>query len=53
VDNVLSQPDGTYYNAGEADEGQYKRHIRFCGRDTTTWFEGVNRLTATQNPSEK
>jgi hypothetical protein len=53
ADDALKQPDRTYYDAGETDEGQYKRHIRFCGRNTTTWFECVDRLTATQNPSEE
>jgi hypothetical protein len=53
VDEALRKPHRTYYDAGEADEGQYKRHIRFCGRDTTAWFECVYRLAATQNPSEE
>jgi hypothetical protein len=53
VNKARRQPDQTYYDAGEADEGQYKRHISFCGRDTTAWFECVYRLTATQNPGEE
>lgn len=53
ADSASRQPDRTYYDAGEADKGQYKCHIRFRSCDTTTWFECVNRLTATQNPSEE
>ena len=52
VESASRQTNRTYDDTGEADEGQYKRHICFCGRDTTTWFECVNRLTTTQNPSE-
>jgi hypothetical protein len=52
-DDALRKPGQTYYDAGEAYEGQYKRHVRFCGRDTSAWFEGVDGLTATQNPSEE
>ena len=53
MSGALRQPDRTYYHAGEAYEGQYKRHVRFCGRDTTAWFESVDGLTATQDPSEE
>jgi hypothetical protein len=53
VYDASGQPGRTYYNAGEAYEGQYKRHVRFCGRNTPTWLEGVNGLTATQDPSEE
>ncbi len=53
MDDALRKPDRTYYDAGEAYEGQYKCHVRFCGRDTTAWLEGVDGLTATQDPSEE
>ena len=53
MDGASRKPDRTYYNAGEAYKGQYKRHVRFCGRDTTAWFEGVDGLTATQDPGEE
>jgi len=53
MDVASRKPDRTYYNAGEAYKGQYKRHVRFCGRDTTAWFEGVDGLTATQYSSEE
>jgi hypothetical protein len=53
INDALRKPDRTYYDAGEAYEGQYKRHVRLCGRDTTAWFEGVDGLTAAQDPSEE
>ena len=53
MDSALRKPDRTYYDAGEAYESQYKRHVRFCCRDTAAWFESVDGLTATQDPSEK
>ena len=53
MDDASRKPDRTYYDAGEAYESQYKRHVRFCGRDTTAWFEGVDGLTATQDPNEE
>jgi hypothetical protein len=53
MNDALRKPDRTYYDASEAYEGQYKRHVRFCGRDTTAWFEGVDGLTATQDSSEE
>jgi len=42
-----------YYDAGQADEGQYKRHVRLCGRNTTPGFESIDGLAATQDPSEE
>jgi len=53
MSDALGIPDRTYNDAGEAHESQYKRHVRFCGRDTTTWIEGVDGLTATQDPSKE
>lgn len=45
--------DKTYNDAGQADEGQYKRHVRLCGRDTTSGFESIDGLAATQDSSEE
>jgi len=45
--------DETYYDAGQADEGQYKRHVRLCGRNTTPGFESIDRLATTQDSSEE
>jgi hypothetical protein len=53
MNDASRKPDRTYYDAGEAYKGQYKRHVCFGGRDTTAWFEGVDGLTATQDPSEE
>lgn len=53
MDDASRKPDRTYYDAGEAYEGQHKRHVCFGGRNTTAWFEGVDRLTTSQDPSEE
>ena len=45
--------DETYYDAGQADEGQYKRHVRLCGRNTTPGFESIDGLATTQDSSEE
>jgi len=45
--------DETHYDAGQADEGQYKCHVRLCSRNTTPGFESIDRLAATQDSSEE
>jgi hypothetical protein len=45
--------DGTYYDAGQPDEGQYKRHVRLCGRNTTPGFESIDGLASTQDSSKE
>jgi hypothetical protein len=45
--------DETYYDAGQADEGQYKRHVRLCRRNTTPRFESIDGLASTQDSSEE
>ena len=48
-----NKQDETYYDAGQADEGQYKRHVRLCGRNTTPGLESIDGLAATQDSSEE